>query len=178
MRTYKYILLTFFFLCSTAAPFLVIAEKTESKGSFAQLQDDEELKDAPLTIRSDSLDFDAKARVFVYKDNVEIKKGALLITAKLVTGTYGEDNKLLTIVCENDVVITKGEEMKATANRAIYKVPEGIVELTEGPELQNGANALTADKIKLFIEEDRSEASGDVRVKVIKSQAPLNAGSK
>jgi lipopolysaccharide transport protein LptA len=124
----------------------------------------------PLFIKSDSLELNSKDRVFLYKGNVEIVRNDVTITARYVEGRYDDQNRIQTIICKENVVITRGEAMRATSNRAVYNVLSGTIELTEGPELYREGNALAADKVIVYINEDRSEAEGNVRVKVIKTE--------
>lgn len=131
---------------------------------------DQKGKDLPLYVKSDSLSLDAKGRVFTYSGNVEIVRGDVKITCDSMRGTYSEDSKLEKILCKDNVVITRAQDMRANANRAEYDVPKSIVVLTEGPELARDGNVLSADKITIYVDEDRSEAEGSVRVKVIKAE--------
>ena len=127
-------------------------------------------KNEPIYIKSNTLTLDSKGRTFTYDGNVEVVQGDLTITAATMIGVYDEKNRIRTITCKDNVVITKGADMKANANRALYNVLVGTIELTENPELINKGNALSADKITIFVEEERSEAEGDVRVRVVKAE--------
>lgn len=129
----------------------------------------------PLYVKSDTLQLNAKKRVFTYEGNVEIVRGDLRITCDSMVGTYGEDSQLRTVLCSGNVVITQGEDMRASSNRAMYTVKTAIIDLTEAPELARGGNVLSADKITIFVDEDRSEADGNVRVKVIKAEEQSGA---
>ena len=132
---------------------------------------------APLLIKSKSLDLNSKERTFTYRDEVEVQKGDLVITADLVIGTYTEKNEIQKIVCQNNVVITRGETLRASSNRAVYFVDRDVIEMTEGPDLIHDGSALSADKITFYVAEDRSEAEGNVRVKVV-GVDDLKAGQK
>jgi lipopolysaccharide transport protein LptA len=123
----------------------------------------------PMFIRSDNFQLDSKNRLFIYRDNVEIVKGDLTITADVMNGKYDANNHLEEVVCENNVVITRGDRLRATSNRAFYDVRGDKITLTEGPELNDRGNVLTADRVIILVKEDRSEAEGHVRVKVVKS---------
>lgn len=127
-------------------------------------------KNAPLYVKSRSLHLNAKKRVFTYRDNVEIMQEDLFITADVVTGEYDEKNQLETILCKDHVVISQEDSLRATANRAMYDVKNATIVLTEGPEVMHHGNAVTADKITIFVDEDRSEAEGNVQVKVLKTE--------
>lgn len=125
--------------------------------------------DAPLFIKSDSLNLNSKQRVFMYQGNVEVSRGDLTITANAVEGRYDDSNKIQTVLCRGNVVITRGDTLRATANKALYTVAKETIQLTEAPELFHNGSALAADKITVFLRDDRSEAEGNVRVKVIKT---------
>ncbi|MCB0345350.1 MAG: hypothetical protein KDD66_09530 [Bdellovibrionales bacterium] len=128
-------------------------------------------KSLPLLIKSDSLQVNAVERKFVYEGNVRAQRGDVMLTSDKMIGKYDEKNELDTVTCEKNVVITRGTDMRATSEHAFYDVKKAVVELTEAPELINKGNALTADKIRVFLNEDRSEAEGDVRVRVIQEAA-------
>ncbi len=125
--------------------------------------------DAPLFIKSDSLNLNSKQRVFMYQGNVEVTRGDLTITSNAVEGRYDDSNKIQTVLCRGNVVITRGDTLRATANKALYTVAKSTIQLTEAPELFHNGSALAADKITVFLNDDRSEAEGNVRVKVIKT---------
>ena len=134
-------------------------------------------KDAPLFIKSETLSLDSKGRIFTYRKNVQVQRDDLLITSDTMEGNYDEGNHIKTLLATGNVVITKGESLKAVSNRAIYYVPEAKIILTEAPELYRNGNALAADKVTIFVNEDRSEAEGNVRVKVLKdAQTGVPAG--
>ena len=126
--------------------------------------------DTPMFIRSDNFQLDSKNRLFIYRDNVEVVKGDLTITSDIMNGKYDDNNQLQEITCENNVVITRGDRLKATSNHAFYDLKKDKITLTEGQELNDRGNVLTADKVIILVKEDRSEAEGHVRVKVIKSE--------
>ncbi len=153
--------------------------KKESGGAKSELGEklrfSEKEENLPLFVKSNTLVLDSKARVFTYRGNVEATKGTMVITSDVMIGQYDEENRIQTITALGNVVITKGEAMQARANRAVYEVEKARIELTEGPEIIQQGNALSADKVTLFVDEDRSEAEGEVRVKVLKGTDPLSA---
>ena len=150
-----------------------LAEVQKKSTSLKGLMGDQKGEGAPLYVKSDSLRLNAKQKVFIYDGNVEIVRGDVRITCDSMKGTYGDDSKLKTILCQDNVVITRGEVLRASSNRAHYDVSESEIELTEGPELARDGNLLSADKITIFVDEDRSEAEGNVRVKVIKADGSV-----
>ena len=142
-------------------------QKEEEEGLRKTFDFKADNPDAPLYVKSDALSLDSKERVFTYEGNVEAMRETLFVTSERMIGSYNEKNEIENVVFEDNVVITRGEELRATSERAVYNVAKAQIELTEGPELQDGGNILIADKVTIFVDEDRSLAEGDVRVKVI-----------
>ncbi len=139
-----------------------------SSGSlFGQKMNDDSFGKAPTNIKSDSLSINAKDRVFTYRGNVEVTQGDMTLTAKTIDGMYTEQNQINKLVAKGDVVIVK-QDIKATAQQAIYDAPSAIVTLTDNPQLQQKESVLIADRIKVFLNENRSQAEGSVRVTVVK----------
>ncbi len=142
------------------------SEKTENflLGSF---RSDHKAEKQPVYIKSNTLRVNSQSRVFTYDGEVEVIQGDMQITAERMTGTYDKDQNLERITCEEQVVITKGTGLRASSNRAVFLVKEEVIEMTEAPEVYRDGNVLSADLVKIFVAEDRSEAEGNVRVKVI-----------
>ena len=69
------------------------------------------------------------------------------------------------------MIITKAE-IKATSQLATYDAVAGIITLTENPQLQQGESVLIADRIKVYVRENRSQAEGNVRVTFVKKDMP------
>ncbi|HMP49323.1 MAG TPA: LptA/OstA family protein [Oligoflexia bacterium] len=124
----------------------------------------------PVFIKSDSLMLDSKDRLFTYKGNVRVVRDDLEITTDIMIGRYGENQELESILCQSNVVITRGESMRATSNRAFYNL--------KSAKIARDGNLLAADKITIFVDEDRSEAEGNVRVKVIKADETGSGGER
>lgn len=142
-------------------------------GSMSNLMDSKAFDDSfgklPTNITSDSLSFNAKDRVFAYSGNVQVTQGDMRLTSKTLEGTYSEKNELLKLVAKGDVFIAK-QDIQATGQIAAYDAVAAIVTLTENPQLQQRESILRADKIKIFLNENRSHAEGDVRVTFVNSK--------
>ena len=129
----------------------------------------QQMSDEPTYIRSDSLSLKSKDRVFVYTGNVNVTQGDMTLISDLVEGKYTEQNKIEQLVAKNNVTITRGEELKARGEQALYNAVAGTVTLTENPEVEQNGSILTADKITIYLADNRSVAEGDVRVKLMKT---------
>ena len=123
--------------------------------------------DESTFIKSDSLVLHSKDRFFEYKGNVEVKNGDLTLLADRLEGRYNEHNDITDLVAFNNVHITKGENVKANGEKAVYLAASQTVTITENPEMLKEGSVLSADKITIFLNEDRSEAEGKVRVKLL-----------
>lgn len=129
----------------------------------------QQVGDEPIYVKSDSLSLQSKERVFVYTGNVEVTQGDMVLNSDAVEGKYTEKNKIQSLTAKKNVVITRGEELKARGEQALYDAVAGTVTLTENPEVEQNGSILTADKITIFLADNRSVAEGDVRVKLIKA---------
>lgn len=150
--------------------FAVQAEPIKPSAPLMKLSLNEEKSNSPVYIKSETLTLDTKSRTFTYEGGVEMWQDDLSVTGEKVIGHYDENNKIQTITCQRNVVITRGATLRASSEFALYNVETGVIELTEAPELLNNGNALTADKVVIYLNEDRSEAQGNVRVKVIRPE--------
>lgn len=121
----------------------------------------------PTYIKSNSLVLRSKDRVFVYSGDVEVRQGDMTLTSETLEGKYDQNNDIQELVAFNNVVIVKGENIRANGNRAIYRKENETVTLTENPEMQQEGSVLTADAITIFLNENRSQAEGNVRVKLV-----------
>lgn len=124
----------------------------------------------PTYIKSDTLSLKSVQRQFVYNGNVEVKQGDMTLTSDTLEGSYDKDNKIEKLTALKNVVIIKGEEMRATSEKAVYEAKSETVVLTDNPELQQNGSVLTADLIRIFLKENTSTAEGAVRVKLIKKE--------
>lgn len=121
----------------------------------------------PTYIKADSLVLKAEERYFIYSGNVEVKQADLTLTAKTLEGRYDSDNRISSMLAKNNVVIIKGDSIKGTGNQANYEAATEVLTLTQNPEITQKGSTLNAEIIKIFLKENRSEASGQVRVKMI-----------
>lgn len=139
-----------------------------SSSLFGGNTKDKDFGKLPTNITSDTLTLNAKSRIFVYKGNVIVTQGDMTLTSKVVEGNYNEQNQIQKIIAKGDVVITK-QDIKATSQLATYDAVSSIVTLTDNPQLQQGESVLIADRIKVYLNEDRSQAEGNVRVTFVKT---------
>ena len=126
-----------------------------------------DLKKDATYITSDNLSLNAKERIFTYTGNVDVKHKNMVLKANKVTGYYSKDNKIEKLVAEGKVDISQGATIRARSEEAVYDAVKKIIVLTKNPELEKDRSLLSADEITIFIEEERSTAKGQVRVKLL-----------
>jgi len=142
---------------------------SSTTGLFDQRAFDDGFGKLPTNISSDSLTFNAKSRIFAYQGNVVVTQGDMRLTAKTLEGTYNEQNQLQKLIAKGDVFISK-QDIEATGQVASYDAVSSIVTLTDNPQLQQKESILRADRIKIFLNENRSQAEGDVRVTFVNTK--------
>lgn len=129
-----------------------------------------DFNNAPTYIKAETLRLKSNERVFEYSGNVEVIHGDLTMTSNTLEGNYDDKNEIQQLVARGDVIIIKGEGIRANGERAIYEKSSETITLTDNPELQQKESVLTADKIRIFLNEDRSLAEGHVRVKMVEEK--------
>lgn len=152
-------------------------KSASSVGSFKDFGSSNE----PTYIKSDQLTLFSKERKFKYSGNVQMKNGDLTVFSDWTDGSYDENNKINDLVCNKNVLITKGEKIRATGGKATYVASNATIVLTENPEMVQDGSVLSADKVTIYLDEDRSIAEGQVRVKVAKAaeeQGRANSASR
>ena len=159
--------LTIIALALSLTSSLSAQDKPAAAAGTAPLLDQKSFDDSfgklPTNVIADTLSFNPKSRVFAYQGNVVVTQGDMKLTSKTLEGNYSETNQLQKLIARGDVLITK-QDIKASGQTATYDAIAGIVILTDNPQLAQNQSILTADRIKIFINENRSQAEGDVRV--------------
>ena len=123
----------------------------------------------PTVITADSLKLDQKTRDFLYEGNVIVKQGNMILTSDQLDGSYDENNEIQELIAISNVHITKGPKIKAKGERAVYNKDDETMTLTENPEVDQDGSIVAADKIIIYLLEDRSVAQGEVRVQLTKA---------
>lgn len=148
------------------------ADASTTPSSTSPLDDqafDDSFSKLPTNIAAESLTLNAKQRTFAYKGNVTVEQGDMKLTSKTLEGTYGEDNQIQKLIAKGNVKITK-QQIEATGQQALYDAASATVLLSDNPQLKQGESLLTADRIKVFLKENRSQAEGAVRVTLVKGK--------
>lgn len=160
------ILATCFFLSST--PLLYAENETSIKALGEKSEFSMQVGNVPTYIKSDKLSLKSAEQIFTYSGNVNIIHGDLRISCGELEGHYSDNNEIETMIAQKNVVILKGNTIRGVCQKAVYSKKTGTIVLSENPELQQNGSVLSADAITLNLETNKSDAQGNVRVKLIK----------
>ena len=117
-----------------------------------------QLGSASTVITNDTVEFDLKTRVAVYRGNVRVEAPGMVLTCDLMTAKVPESGgRIESIVAEHNVVIDatdeKGRVTHGTCDKLVYtytvvgSVTNETVVLTGHPLLKNPMGNLTGDPI-------------------------------
>jgi len=143
----------------------------------------------PIHITSDTLEYDYKANVVVYRGDVVAIQGDMKVrsdtlTVTLVASRDGNGNgappsadpmpagtqggqKVQEIVAVGNVRIDDGSRW-ATGGRAVFQQASRTLVLTETPVLHDGPNEVAGDRVVVYLDENRSVVEGGrKRVKAV-----------
>lgn len=126
----------------------------------------------PTYIDAKSLTLKSKDRKFFYNGGVTVKKGEMTMTCDSMDGNYTEKNDLDVVTGRKNVVIIRGDALRATGDKAVYDAKTAIITLTGNPEVTEGESQLLADVVKIYVNEDKSEAEGNVKMKLVQKKTP------
>lgn len=121
----------------------------------------------PTVITSKTMALNSARKDFSYEGDVLLVKGDMKMVAERLEGKYNDEQGIDELTAKNKVVITKGINIKARSNKAVYDKKSETMILTENPEVTQDQSVLTADIVRIFLKENRSSAEGNVRVKLI-----------
>lgn len=110
----------------------------------------------PVTITSETLSADNKARTALFEKNVVVKTGDLIIYADSVLVHYKDAGGQITeIDARGNVKLNKGG-LVIVADQAIYYADEDKVVFTGNPRAIDGENVVTGSKMIFYVADDRS----------------------
>jgi len=118
------------------------------------------------------MNLNTKNNRFTYTGNVVLDKGDFHMTSKRLEGKYNEEQGIDELEAHENVEITKGANVKAHSNKAVYDKNTETMILTDNPEVNQNESILTADIVHIFLHQNRSTAEGNVRVKLVENNEP------
>jgi len=149
----------------------------------------------PITVTSDSLEYDYRGNVVRYRGRVEVVQGDIKLVSDTLTITLddakrrpkgaqaeqppapapatapdqaGRDaGRVREIVAQGNVRIDQGPRW-AVGGRAVFDQTRRTLVLTGNPVLHDGQNQVAGDRVVVYLDEDRSVVEGgQQRVKAV-----------
>jgi len=136
----------------------------------------------PIIINADTLEYDYKTNVVVYRGEVIATQGPVKLRSDTLTVTLKRDSdggppaaapapgaqpaegtqRVQQVVAVGKVRIDQGTRW-ATGGRAVFDQGTRTVVLSETPVLHDGANEVAGERVVVFLDEDRSVVEGGRR---------------
>ena len=126
-----------------------------------------DFNDAPTLISSNEMILHANERRVEYNTEVEVIHGDMTLRCDNLEAFYTEKNQINRIFAKKNVRITRETGAQARSEHAVYTQKNETIVLTINPEVQENGSIVSAEKITIFLKEDKSKAEGDVRVKLV-----------
>jgi lipopolysaccharide export system protein LptA len=141
-------------------------------------------RDGPLTVTAETLEYDYKSNVVVYRGGVVATQGAVALKSDTLTVTFTNGAapgggarpaqeaderayRLHEVVAVGHVRVDHGSRW-ATGGRAVFDQSRRTLVLTEDPVLHDGVNEVAGDRVVVYLDEDRSVVEGGrKRVKAV-----------
>jgi lipopolysaccharide export system protein LptA len=122
----------------------------------------------PVEITADRLDLDQAAGSAVFTGTVRVGQGDLRLAADRLEVFYDDagdasgSGRVQRMLATGNVTLSNGAEA-AEAERAIYEVASGIVEMEGDVLLTQGDNALASEKLRIDLNAGTGELEGRVQ---------------
>jgi lipopolysaccharide export system protein LptA len=123
-------------------------------------------KKDPIYITADWMEVDQKKNSITYKGRVVTIQNDMTMRSETLTAYYDPEMKQMKqIVAEGKVNATQGTRV-ATGDKAVFDDQAKTVTLTGSPVMRQGNSQVSGVKVVYFIEQDKSIAEGDGKVRV------------
>ncbi len=173
MNGFQYILAIF------AAALCLLTAGSNPARSATPLELSQQGDEAPMVIKSNTLEADDKRGVVTFTGEVEAKRSDFTVyCGKMViyykkspqeSQSEAPSTRIEKIVATGNVKIIRTQGGVATGEQAVYYQKDEKLVLTGSPRVKQNDNSVEGDRITLFLKEDRSvvESSPDTKVKAV-----------
>jgi len=134
--------------------------------------------DEPVEVTADSLEFDYRTRVLIYRGNVVARQGDVQLSADSLTLDLspGEKSELQSVVAEGNVHFSKGTR-RATAGRAVYDQAKRLIVLSRNAVLSDERGNVSGDTVHVYLDDGRTVIEGGPgRVRAVLRPAASDGG--
>jgi lipopolysaccharide export system protein LptA len=115
----------------------------------------------PIAVSADTLEVDYRARLLKYTGNVVVTQGDMRLSSNSLTVTLDDAaaDRVKEVVADGQVRLSQGERW-ASGGHAVFDEARNTVVLSDNAELHDGPNEVKGDRVKVFLNEQRSVVEG------------------
>jgi lipopolysaccharide export system protein LptA len=115
----------------------------------------------PISVSSDVMEFDYRARVLTYKGSVVVTQGDMKLESNTLTVALDEqpDGRIKEVVADGQVRLSKGTRW-ATGGHAVFDQARNTVVLSDNAEVHDGPNRVSGERVVVYLNDERSVVEG------------------
>ncbi len=135
--------------------------------------------DMPIEVVSDELQMDQNVRTAIFKGNVQVEHGDMILNCAIVEVEYGtpegstKTNQILRITATGGVTMTSPTET-AESDEAVYTLATRQIVMTDNVVVTQGPNTVSGERMVVNLDDGTAEMQGRVRT-TIGTAKPKNA---
>lgn len=141
----------------------VAAEPASQKPAKKDVRD---RRSKPITVKSNELKADNKARMATFSGKVVARQDDVTIYADKLVIYYGEQSEQVDKIEAFGSVRILQENRIGTGGYAVYSSLEGKVTLSDNPKVVQGTDSITGKVIVYYLDEERSDVTGGDNTRV------------
>ncbi|MEM6620001.1 MAG: lipopolysaccharide transport periplasmic protein LptA [Pseudomonadota bacterium] len=117
----------------------------------------------PVQVTADNLTVEQATNTAIFTGNAKVVQGALVLSANSIEVRYNQGQSAIEEVeATANVMFTNGAEV-AEAQRGVYRVASGRIDLSGDVVLVQGPNAISGDALTLDLTTNRGTMTGNVK---------------
>lgn len=122
----------------------------------------------PVEVRADELEFEYQTRRLTYRGKVVVTQDDITLRSDSLQVVIDETarEKVKEVIAEGNVRISQGAR-SAGGDRATYDGATRTIVLSGNAVLREGPNEVAGDRVRVFLDEQRSVVEGGVRARLV-----------
>ncbi len=117
----------------------------------------------PVEVTADNLTVEQNSNSATFEGNARVVQGDIILAANKILVRYNaEQSAIERVEATTNVVFTNGNEV-AEAQRGVYVIGSGTVDLSGDVVLVQGVNAISGDTLALDLKSNSGKMSGNVK---------------
>ena len=138
----------------------------ESTSSKPVSKDAGDRRSKPITVKSNELKADNKARMATFIGKVVARQDDVTIYSDKLVIYYGEQSEQVDKIEAFGSVRILQENRIGTGGHAVYSSKEGKITLSDNPKVVQGSDSVTGKVIVYYLNEERSDVTGGDNARV------------